>query len=190
MEPIDLGVCQAKLFREDPGRVAILLPGRVYPVTAPLFWFASEALRAAGWTVLAIDDTYREGDMFSWVSERARAGLDWAGSARPLLVAKSMSTTVATLAAEHSIPGVWLTPLLLEPSVLAAMSAIEAPGLAVGSTGDPTWSQRAAMQLRRMEVLQLAGANHALEVPGEPERSIEMLGRVTQRIGAFARRLG
>ncbi len=190
METIDLGVCRATLFRADPGRVAIVLPGRMYPITAPVLWYARRVIHDAGWSVIGIDDAYEDGDMVAWVADRARAGLDWAGDARVMLVAKSMSTTAATLAAERSLPGVWLTPLLADPSVLEAMSVISAAGLAVGSPNDPTWSQRAAMQLRRMEVLQLAGANHALEVPGDPLRSIELLGRVTERIGAFALRLG
>ncbi len=190
METIDLGICSATYRPADPGRVAVLLPGKVYPITAPVLWFASEALHAAGWSVLGIDDAYVEGDMLGWVNDRVWAALEWAGDARAMVVAKSMSTTAASIAAERNLPGVWLTPLLMDPSVFEAMKSIEARGLAVGSPNDPTWSQQLSMQLRRMEVLQLAGANHALQVPGNPQRSIELLGRVTDRISAFARSLG
>lgn len=52
MESIDLGACRASVFGADPSRVAVILPGKVYPITAPVLWFASKALLAAGWTVL------------------------------------------------------------------------------------------------------------------------------------------
>jgi hypothetical protein len=186
MESIDLEVCRATLFQADPSRVAVILPGKVYPITAPVLWFASEALHAAGWTVLGIDDAYSDGDMLAWVEARARAALEWAGAARVMVVAKSMSTRAAALAAERSLPGVWLTPLLNDASVFEALKAIDARGLAVGSPSDPTWSQALSVHLRRMEILQLPGVNHALEVPGDPQRSIELLGRITDRISRFA----
>ncbi len=47
----------------------------------------------------------------SWVCREVGPLLDGVGGS-PLLIAKSLGTNAATLAAERCLPAVWLTPIL------------------------------------------------------------------------------
>lgn len=191
MRAVDLGVCEGQFFPGDTDRVAIVLPGAGYVPAAPLLWFAREALQADGWSVLQVWDRWdRSVDGHRWVSERLEAALNEVEcTPNRLLVAKSISSFALPTAVERSLPGVWLTPLLNRDDVRSALSECEVPTLAVGGTGDPTWDAEFVAKLPNVEVVEIDGADHALQHPGEPARSIESLRIVTARIGAFISQL-
>lgn len=186
MEDVDLGVCKGRWYPGDPARVAVVLPGARYLPFAPLLWFAREVAQRHGWSVLEVWDEYRDQsqDWGSWVEERAGAALARAGSARVALVAKSMSSRAVTIAAERGVPGVWLTPLLNEPVVAIGFARLGAPALLVGGTADESWNVELARSLGK-DVLELEGANHRLEIEGDPLASVDALRRVVERVDAF-----
>jgi hypothetical protein len=186
VEDVDLGVCQARLYRGAPERVVVVLPGARYLPFAPLLWFAREIAQRHGWTVLEVWDEYRDGteDWGRWVDERARAAFEHAGSARVALVTKSMSSRAVTIAADRSIAGVWLTPLLVEPEVAAGFARLEAPALLVGGSADESWDGELGRSLGK-EVLEIDGADHRLQIPGDPLASVDALRRVVERMDAF-----
>lgn len=188
MESVDLGVCGGQLFPGDPDRIGVLLPGARYVPAAPLLWFAREALQAQGWTVLQVWDEWdRSVDAHQWVADRFEAALTAVDeTATRLVVAKSLTTLALPRAVELKLPGVWLTPLLNQDDVREALEASTAPTLAVGGTGDPTWDPELVAEVANIEVAEIDGADHALQYPGDPARSIEALRVVTQRIGEFA----
>ena len=71
-----------------------------------------------------------------------------------MLIAKSLGTNAARLAADRSLPAVWLTPLLSTPWITAALGRATAPMLLVGGTADlpgtvrwPTASPRTCSRL-------------------------------------------
>ena len=144
---VDLGVCRGQAFDAGADRWVILLPGAGYTVTAPLLWFAREAALAGGWNVLAVSDTFnRTDDPLRWVEERANAAIQHVdGPTSPLLIAKSLTSLAAPLAARLGLSAVWLTPLVnaagtsVSQLVLDGLAATSAPCLLVGGSADPSW---------------------------------------------------
>jgi pimeloyl-ACP methyl ester carboxylesterase len=181
---VDLGPCGGRLWAEDPDRVVILLPGAFYPPAAPLLWFAQDAARRQGWTVLEVWDEWDETDWIAWVEERTRAALAHVAAGRRALVGKSLTSAAASIAADEHLPAVWLTPLLTEREVESALDRTTAPTLLVGGTADPVWDSAIARRVNA-EVLELEGADHRLHLADDLEGSLRLLGEVTNAIDHF-----
>jgi len=160
IQRVDLGVCAAYEYEGDPARTAIALPGALL-AGMPALWFAFEPLFADGWRVLLVWDEFldRTQDPSEWSRARAEAAADYAGDVR-LLIAKSLTTHAAAVAAERSWPAVWLTPVF-DDETTAALRARTAPALLIGGTEDPMWDGALARELSD-DVLELAGADHGL----------------------------
>ncbi len=186
MEDVDLGVCRGRWYAADPDRVAVVLPGARYLPFAPLLWFARDVALARGWSVLEVWDEYLDGDEdpWRWVEARADAALARAGNARILLVTKSISSRAVPIAADRSLPGVWLTPLLYNDEIAAGFDRLESPALLVGGTADESWDGDVARRGER-HVLELEGADHSLQLPDDPLGSIDALRRVVERMEGF-----
>ncbi|MBA3520182.1 MAG: hypothetical protein H0T75_21670, partial [Rhizobiales bacterium] len=156
---VDLGVCRGQAFDAGADRWVILLPGANYPPAAPLLWFAREAAVAGGWNVLAVSDTFNgTDDPLRWVEERAEAAIQHVeGPIPPLLIAKSLTSLAAPLAARLGLSAVWLTPLINAAGtsesqlVLDGLAAASAPCLLVGGSADPTWDAAIGLSLPRAE---------------------------------------
>jgi hypothetical protein len=119
----------------------------------------------------------------SWVCSEIGPLLDGVGGS-PLLIAKSLGTNAATLAAERRLPAVWLTPILTVPWVVAALERATAPLLLVGGTGDAMWDGAKARRLSPY-VLEVEDANHGMCVPGPISESMAVLGRVLTAMDEF-----
>ena len=190
---VDLGVCRGKAFDIGTDRWVILLPGAGYAVTATLLWFAREAALAGGWNVLAVSDAFNgTDDPLRWVEERAEAAIRHAdGSRPPLLIAKSLTSLAAPLAARLGLSAVWLTPLInasgtsVSQLVNDGLAAASAPCLLVGGTADPTWDAAIARSVPRAEVLEISGADHLLQVPGDVAGSVDALHWVVSAVATF-----
>ncbi|MFD0743720.1 alpha/beta hydrolase [Phytohabitans flavus] len=118
-----------------------------------------------------------------WVRDEVRPLLD-SVEGRPLLIAKSLGTNAAALAAERSLPAVWLTPLLTMPWVAAALGRATAPFLLVGGTADELWDGDLARRLTP-HVMEVEGADHGMYVPGPLTDSIAVLSRVVVAVDEF-----
>jgi hypothetical protein len=189
--PIDLNPGEAILHEGDPGRCVVLLPGVRYLSQAPLLWFAREAARTAGWSVLELSERApAEGDPFAWMRERAASALAAARAERIVVVGKSLGSAAAGLACERGLSAAWLTPLLIRPEIVAALNATGAPTLLVGSRADPSWAGGERPANDHLELLELDGLDHSLQLERDPLGSIAVLGRVTERVGAFLERVG
>jgi catechol 2,3-dioxygenase-like lactoylglutathione lyase family enzyme len=190
---VDLGVCRGQAFDTGADRWVILLPGANYSPTAPLLWFAREAALAGGWNVLAVSDIFnRTHDPLRWVEERAEAAIQHVDDPTPpLLIAKSLTSLAAPLAARLGLSAVWLTPLISSAEgavarvVLDGLSAASAPCLLVGGTADPTWDAAIARSVPRAEVLEIGGADHLLQIPGDVAGSVDALDRVVSAVATF-----
>jgi hypothetical protein len=66
-----------------------------------------------------------------------------------------------------------------------ALGSTRSPTLLVGSPADPTWGDGTVPDNDALEVLELPGLDHSLQVSGDPRASLDALGRVTGRVGAF-----
>jgi hypothetical protein len=185
---IDLGPGEALLHEGDPARCAVVLPGVRYFSQAPLLWFAREAAAARGWSVLELTERApRDEEPFAWMRDRAVRALDAAGAGTVAVIGKSLASAAAPLVAERALPAVWLTPLLNCPEVAGAIEAAAAPALLVGSPADPSWGE--APEGALLEVLELEGLDHSLQVAGDPLASLDVLRHVTERVGAFLGRI-
>jgi hypothetical protein len=187
---IDLNPGEAVLHDGDPGRCAVVLPGVRYFSQAPLLWFAREAAQAAGWSVLELSERAPAGEEpVAWMRDRAERALGAAEADTIAVIGKSLGSAAAPLAAERGLPAVWLTPLLVRPEVVEALAATGAPALLVGSPADPTWGDGEVPANEALEVLELEGLDHSLQIDGDPLASLDVLRRVTERIGAFLSQL-
>jgi hypothetical protein len=191
VEDVDLGVCPGRWYPGDPARVVVVLPGARYLPFAPLLWFAREIGLSHGWSVLEVWDEYldRSEDPGRWVRERAEAAFEHVGQADIALVTKSITSRAVTIASERNLPGIWLTPLLaLDAEIAAGFQHLQAPALLIGGTADESWDGEAAWQGGH-QVLELEGANHALELEGHPLASVDLLRTVAARIDLFVAEL-
>jgi hypothetical protein len=168
----------------DPARCAVILPGIRYFSQAPLLWFAREAAQAGGWSVVEVDERApRDQEPFAWMRAQAESALEAAsGAERVVVVGKSLGSASAPMV---SGPAVWLTPLLDRPEVVDALRATEAPTLLVGSPADPTWGEGELPDNPALEVVELEGLDHALQLSGDPLASLDVLRDVTRRLRAF-----
>jgi pimeloyl-ACP methyl ester carboxylesterase len=177
IERVELGPCPGYVYGGD-GPTAVAMPGAML-AGMPALYYAFEPLLDAGWRiVLAWCErvTDRQSEPWEWIAVRTQAAIDYAGGA-DLIVAKS----VGTLAAPFDVPAVWLTPLLNEDEVVAALRARTQPSLFVGGTDDPMWNGAVARELG--EAVEIEGADHGLA-------RIEDAPRVAKAVAAFSAGLG
>jgi hypothetical protein len=173
----------------DPRRCAVVLPGIRYFSQAPLLWFAREAAQSDGWSVVEVDERApADREPFEWMRDQTRAAFDVAGEADTVVViGKSLGSAAATV---HAGPAVWLTPLLDRPDIAEALRTTEAPALLVGSPADPSWGEGRVPSNPVLDVLELPGLDHSLQVSGSPSSSLHVLRTVTERVSAFLAGLG
>ena len=171
----------------DPARCVVLLPGVRYFSQAPLLWFAREAAQARGWSVVEVDERApADQEPFAWMREQAQRALDATQSELTVVVGKSLGSVAAAMVTG---PAIWLTPLLGRPEIAAALGAAPAPALLVGSRDDPTWGDGQLPDNPALEVLELEGLDHSLQVSGDPLASLDVLRTVTERVCAFYDRI-
>lgn len=173
----------------DPSRLAVILPGRGYTAQAPLLNYAGQALREAHWSTRAL---VWEGapEALSTVSAVYGQVVREAAEEHPgrlLIVGKSLGTLALPVAVELGLPGVWLTPLIREPAApqvreaLLRLAGSGVPALVAGGTGDRWWDSGVAFR-SGADLVEIPGANHSLEVPGDWRSSLAILGQVTEAV--------
>ncbi len=159
---------------DDPLGTAILLPGRMFGMATPVMHWPAVLLTQIGWSVLGVtwdeDRLSREGALH--VRRWADTALDQAPDDQPVLVvAKSLGTLALPWAVERGLPGVWLTPLLQEAAVVTAVGEARQPTLLVGGTADTHW-QPPEVAGPGVTLMELPGADHGLQQPGDWRRSV------------------
>ncbi len=174
----------------EPVGTAVVVPGRGYPPAAPLTFFAGFVLLQHGWSVRQVwwDPPLHETDERTTAWVRAQVERELPDSGRVLLVAKSLGTYAAPLAAERGYDAVWLTPVLQVPSLVEAIAANPARQLLVGGTADDVaWDRDVARDLaaRGCDVLEIPDADHALMVPGDAVRGVEAHVEAARGLDAF-----
>ncbi|AGL19564.1 hypothetical protein [Actinoplanes sp. N902-109] len=121
----------------------------------------------------------------SEVETALKSAQDVAPRARPVLIAKSLGTYAAALAADRALPAIWLTPLLTRPDVTAAITRNPAPQLLIGGTADHRWWDEAAARGTGKQVLSIADGTHSLRVPGPIRAFTDVLGTVGTAVEQF-----
>jgi hypothetical protein len=148
----------------------------------PSVGFAIEGARREGFRAVQVWDEYldRTADPTAWAVDRATAAVEFAGGCA-LLIAKSLTTRAAGLAADRAWPAVWLTPLLNDGASVQMLRRRTAPALLVGGPDDPMWNSDLAREISP-DVLELPGADHGLA-------RIEDLRAVADAVAGFVAKL-
>ncbi|WP_202806716.1 alpha/beta hydrolase [Kribbella catacumbae] len=189
-------------------REAVILPGGMFGPFAPLLMFSADAAerRGARLTPVWWDEpdrpmTLTPEERGPWVvgqleraapslrsaeaavEAKAEAGAGPAGEGT-LIVAKSLGTHAAVVAAELALPAVWLTPVLTSEWVVDGLRRATAPFLLVGGTADSLWDSGLARELTPY-VMEVEGADHGMYVPGRLAASTAVLGQVATAVEDF-----
>ena len=167
----------------------ILVPGGDYTVQGPLLDLADHALRDRRAPVEAISwrvpyGLIRSGQAELFVRAHVASALERSPSDRPVIVAKALGSFAAGLAVERELPAIWLTPLLTETAVAAAITASTAPTLLIGGTGDKFWVPEVAAATGK-PVLAVPDGDHNLRVPGRLSNYTDVLGLIGTAIEEF-----
>ena len=167
---------------------AVVIPGRLFGPAAPLPMYAGDVAQRRGAAVHRHSwspDIPRPDrpEIENWVRGEVTPLLD-SLEGRPLLIGKSLGSNAAALAAERSLPAVWLTPLLTLPWIVDALERATAPFLLVGGTADTTWDGALARRLSP-HVLEIPDGDHGLYVPGPLTDSIAVLSRLVVAVDEF-----
>jgi hypothetical protein len=172
-------------------REVLTIPARRYGPYTPLLMFGSGAAEERGARVHTM--TWQRMDELKaipfekwgpWAHAQVATVLDDLAPAQPMLIAKSLGTHAARLAAERNLPAVWLTPLLTDDALVSGLKAANAPFMLIGGTEDTFWDGRVARALTP-HVLEIEGANHGMYVPGPLARSAAVLGQVVTAVEEF-----
>lgn len=168
-----------------------MLPGVRYTPARPLLHFAATTLLARGWTVVEVwwEPPEPLDQPVEWVRREVERHLRGELAESPLIIGKSLGTLALPLAADRQLPGVWLTPLVRQEAVTDALSRQVAPTLLIAGSADPSWEERAGSVGEHRTVV-LDGADHGLEVPGDPHRSLAHLVTIVEELGRFADSVG
>ncbi len=171
------------------GRAAVLAPGGS-TADFPLLMYSGLAVRRRGGHVhrIAWNAPVDWPNRHSFVATRVAAALDEvasaAGVSSPVLIAKSLGTLAAPLAADRGLAAVWFTPLLTEEPTVAGLRRASAPFLLVGGTADSWWDGAVARSVTP-HVVEVEGADHSMVVPGPLSASAAVLGQVMDVVESF-----
>ncbi|MDT0342292.1 alpha/beta hydrolase [Streptomyces litchfieldiae] len=172
-------------------RVAIVIPGVSYSPARPLLHFARSVLLQHGWTVQELwwqipDDFPRlpVEDRIAWVEWQVGRAIDAERGACRLLIGKSLGSLACGVAADRNLAAAWLTPVLTIDYVAHSLWRAKAPTLLVGGSADKLWDPRIAESVRH-GVLEIPGADHALEIANDTAGSVEALRQVVSRLDRF-----
>lgn len=175
-------------------RVAVVVPGAGYSPSHPLLEFGRQSLLQHGWSVQQMwwdkpgDDTSPD-QTAAWVCGQVERTLETLQSAESvLLLAKSLGTLSAPIAARYGLDAIWMTPLLSHEPTAQAISDISAAGarqLLLGGLADPSWDPVRARALGASTVVDFEDTTHFFDVPGDVIRTVEVQLEVTRAVEAF-----
>jgi hypothetical protein len=188
---------------DQPPSLAILFPGLRYTCDKPLLHYTTFALSTLGMDVLQLWPEYTRTEFASLSQaeqvlsnvEDGRSALQAGQGQRSynqlVLVGKSIGTlTMALLIGQGDTSfaqaaTIWLTPLLNLPMVAQAAQSLQGRALIAGGSGDATFDPQVLQAVRArpgLKILEFEAANHSLEIPGDPQRSVQYLGELVQGI--------
>ena len=186
-------------------RLALIFPGLRYTCDMPLLYYSTELLLERGCDVLQlwIDSEVPEFERISQAELTQQlleysealliAGKNGGIYNDLLLVGKSLGTLTMTLMLTNdqaflNETTIWFTPLVNLPPVSQVMLSLSGPAFIAGGDADPTFEQEAVSQIKakpNTTVTVLKDANHSLEIPGDPIRSLQILSRVMIDLAGF-----
>ena len=186
--------------------LAVLLPGIGYTLDMPLFYYAEHLLLHRGWDVLRVEYAYNrrpeyqalpEPERDRWLQTDTmaawRAALEQRTYGRVVLIGKSLGTLamghlLTAPAPPSTVGAVWLTPLLSRERLRQQIRQYGGPSLFVIGTADPHFDPVVLeeMQVATIgEAVVVTGADHGMDLPGDPIASVRAIERVVEALGRF-----
>jgi predicted alpha/beta-hydrolase family hydrolase len=187
--------------------LAILLPGIGYTLDMPLFYYAQHLLLERNCDVLRVEYAYNQrpefrdlpaGKRAQWlvadVTAANQAGLAQSDYERVVLIGKSLGTLAMghLLTMEErpamDIRAVWLTPLIGMGRLREQIGRFGGPSFFVIGTADPHYDPAVLEDLRAAtngEAVVVDGADHGMDVPGDPVASVRAVERVVAALARF-----
>jgi predicted alpha/beta-hydrolase family hydrolase len=189
----------------NASKLALLLPGIRYTNDRPLLYYSRQLCQEHGHDALALDYQYGFDQRFQQLSQSERE--EWMradlaalqerlnsadGYDTVTIVAKSLGTLlVSRLLAtgiKQSVRVVWLTPVLSDEGVTRTLNSLPQPSYLVMGTADPYYnaeSLKGVRQNRSVEVREVDGADHSLEIPSDVEASVRVLKEYISGLTSF-----
>ncbi|MGA3093919.1 MAG: hypothetical protein ABSD79_00855 [Dehalococcoidales bacterium] len=191
--------------KQAANRLALVLPGINYNVDMPMIYYTTQVLQFYGADVLQLRPDYQEPAFqnapvegrLSWMAHDTRAGLAAglaAGSYQQVILAgKSIGTlSMALLLAQSAgldpAVTIWLTPLLHDSLVVKAAQEHAGPSFFMAGSGDKTFDPHVMQRIKDRVAVQVwiaEGADHSLEIPGDPLQSLKILLAGMQALSTF-----
>ena len=175
-------------YQGSNGRTAVLLPGRGYSPNHPVLYYAREVLLVQGWSVKEVNWSPEDLVSEEAVIERSKAELNEVADRNPLVLGKSLGSFVLPWVVQQGWQVIWLTPLLNRPELITALKSVTGKTLLVGGTADVSWESNVA-KASGQQVLEMPGADHGLEVPGNPLASVALLRELVETVTLFVESL-
>jgi hypothetical protein len=139
-----------------------------------------------GWSALEVlGEPGEHEDPLGWERESALRAIEAAGNGQVLVVGKSLASLLAGEIADRGLPAVWLTPLLNERPVIDGLARTQRPVLLASGGADPTWVTADLPDNPALEVLDLPGVDHGVQVPGDLAGSANALARLAEGVAQF-----
>jgi len=161
----------------------LVLPGAHGGIFQAALYWSTVALVDAGWEVLVAQWSARPDERE--VASAADVGLArFASAAHGMVMGKSLGSLAAPVVGRAGVRAIWFTPLMDRTAVASAIRSSSAPTMVVGGTADPSWQRPAERD--GMLVVEIAGANHGLVVPGEWRHSLAQLEVMVESVLGFA----
>jgi hypothetical protein len=185
--------------------LALIYPGFRYNCDKPLLYYTTQILLQRGYDVLQLRSNYRtqefkdlsKAEQTIQLIEDGKAlldsGLQTKSYTNILFVGKSLGTLIMAfiLNEDHDLfraKTIWLTPLLHLPPVSQAVCETTSPAIIAGSTADPAFESESVNKIKSMTnvvTLSYQDANHSLEIPDDPLKSLQILNQVTENLINF-----
>lgn len=179
--------------------LSIVLPGGGYTALGPAIRFPVMAAEEAGYLPVNIEypmEALAARDLAAVVGEARRQVTDALGSTggdRVTVIAKSLGTRVVLQIADlfdgvDDLSVVWLTPLFGDAQVRDGAIASGWRSLIVAGDQDPFHDEAGVATVAAAmdaTVVMVPGADHALEVPGDVDATIDRLKRVVSVVGPW-----
>lgn len=174
------------LARDGDAPTVLVLPGAGCPAQLPGLALPLRVLTLAGWRAFTASWTMRDitQDEAQGIVDEAITAFVADHATPDLVLAKSIGTMAAGWAAEQSVPAIWTTPLLTNPSCAEALARATAPGLLVAGTRDAAWDDGAAAR-SGLPIMRIDDADHGWRA-GDWRREVAVLGELCEAVEDFA----
>jgi pimeloyl-ACP methyl ester carboxylesterase len=207
------GMTANTFVRQDAGakHLGILLPGVAYTTDMPLLYYARTVLLALGADTLSVEANYHRlpgfraagpADQYRWVTTDAANACGAALAQRPYERLTLVGKSLGTFAMGYLVAGdqrlaradcIWLTPLLKQEVLRGQIQGARPRSLFVSGGADSLYDAVAQQHLAEAlgaQSVVIDGADHSLEILGDPSASLRALEHVVAVIRDFLNEAG